>query len=198
MLMSKSCMSNHSQQRPSSPGNILVNLGSKGRMASSCTCCLLSPLILLLFPLPKSPAIPNAHRRMRISWRKQGGALTGGVDLRDNALVISIPGLYFVYTQVTFYNSSCPDNLAFLSHNLQKLSTSYRGRQTLLSSMASTCRGNNHSDTWFESSYHGAAFKLAKGDQLFSVVSPGAMAYVNSDAEKTYFGLFALSRSPPT
>ncbi|XP_051899855.1 tumor necrosis factor-like [Pristis pectinata] len=136
-------------------------------------------------------ASPNSQGKKRVTWRKRG-PLPAGVGFKGNGLVVRTPGRYFIYSQVSFYSRGCGDRPVFLSHQLQRLSSSYQGRQTLLSSLTSTCQHTQRGETWFEASYHGAAFELSAGDQIFSAVSPNSVAFVNREAERTYFGLFAL------
>ncbi|XP_067829846.1 tumor necrosis factor-like [Heptranchias perlo] len=136
-------------------------------------------------------ASPTTRGKRKVMWQKKG-VLPEGVGFRDNSLVIKTPGLYFVYTQVVFYSRGCQDQSIFLSHELAKLSTSYRSKVTLLSAMKSACHAGRHDDPWYRASYQGAVFEFAEGDKIFARVGANTAHYVNTEEGKSYFGLFAL------
>ncbi|XP_078075380.1 tumor necrosis factor-like [Mustelus asterias] len=123
--------------------------------------------------------------------------LPPGVEFTENGFVIKAPGLYFVYTQAVFRSAGCPRHIVYLSHKLARLSASYGTNITLLRATNSVCHplpagGLQPADPWYNTIYQGAMFEFQEGDRIFSEVSERAVRYVDTEAEKTYFGLFAL------
>ncbi|XP_072405774.1 tumor necrosis factor-like [Chiloscyllium punctatum] len=147
-------------------------------------------------------ASQRQRRKKEVTW-KNGGVLSKGIEFKGNSLVIKSPGQYFVYSQVVFYSSECQGRTVYLSHELARLSASYRTKTPLVKAMKTVCHNLTHGvptahgpatagGPWYETIYQGAIFELAEGDQIFSRVSTDAARYVNTEGGMTYFGLFAL------
>ncbi|NXY64245.1 TNFL6 factor, partial [Callaeas wilsoni] len=133
--------------------------------------------------LPGNPA----QRDLPLEWEPVSGhAYTSGVQYRDRGLVISEPGLYFVYSNVLFRGGGCDSQL--LSHVVYKRNPASPGSLVLMEDKAvSYCTGQR---MWARNSYLGALFKLRKMDSLHVNVSK--IALVNFEESKTFFGLFKL------
>ncbi|GCC39474.1 hypothetical protein chiPu_0023899, partial [Chiloscyllium punctatum] len=163
-----------------------------------CHFLLFHPNVLLLLP----SASQRQRRKKEVTW-KNVGVLSKGIEFKGNSLVIKSPGQYFVYSQVVFYGSECQGRTVYLSHELARLSASYRTKTPLVKAMKTVCHNLTHGvptahgpatagGPWYETIYQGAIFELAEGDQIFSRVSTDAARYVNTEGGMTYFGLFAL------
>ncbi|XP_059495611.1 tumor necrosis factor-like [Stegostoma tigrinum] len=164
-------------------------------------------LMNLVGKVPEKVAVHlAASQRQRgkkeVIWQSPGD-LSKGIEFKANGLVIKIPGKYFVYTQVVFYGSGCRGQAVYLSHELAKLSASYRTKTTLVRAMKTVCHTFGHKvstshgpdssrEPWYKTIYQGAIFELVEGEQVFSRVSGNAVRYVNTEEGMTYFGLFAL------
>ncbi|NWI01889.1 TNFL6 factor, partial [Tichodroma muraria] len=128
-----------------------------------------------------------AQQDLPLEWEPVSGhAYTSGIQYHNRGLVISEPGLYFVYSNVLFRGSACDSQL--LSHVVYKRNPASPGSLVLMEDKASSfCAGQR---VWARNSYLGALFKLRKMDSLHVNVSK--IALVSFEESKTFFGLFKL------
>ncbi|NXX25249.1 TNFL6 factor, partial [Nicator chloris] len=128
-----------------------------------------------------------AQQGLPLEWEPTSGhAYTSGIQYHDRGLLISEPGLYFVYSQVLFRGSACDSQL--LSHVVYKRNPASPGSLVLMEDKAiNFCTGQR---MWARNSYLGAVFKLRKMDSLHVNVSK--ISLVNFEETKTFFGLFKL------
>ncbi|NXW72764.1 TNFL6 factor, partial [Hirundo rustica] len=135
------------------------------------------------FRLPGNPA----QQDLPLEWEPiSGHAYTSGIQYHNRGLLISEPGLYFVYSKVLFRGSACDSQL--LSHVVYKRNPASPGSLVLMEDKAfNFCTGQR---MWARNSYLGAVFKLRKMDSLHVNVSK--IALVNFEESKTFFGLFKL------
>ncbi|CAC5414955.1 TNFSF6 [Mytilus coruscus] len=128
---------------------------------------------------------------------KDGLAFTNAVHYRHGRLTVSADGLYFVYSHVSFTESSSSrdDNTDSnsLSHYLYRYNIMYPngGEEMLLMNSFNTCSANNEQAEY--SSYLGALFKLRNGDELFVKVSNLTLLVTNSKINT--FGYFKIGDS---
>lgn len=136
-----------------------------------------------MFRLPGNPA----QQDLPLEWEPiSGHAYTSGIQYHNRGLLISEPGLYFVYSKVLFRGSACDSQL--LSHVVYKRNPASLGSLVLMEDKAfNFCTGQK---MWARNSYLGAVFKLRKMDSLHVNVSK--IALVNFEESKTFFGLFKL------
>ncbi|NXB84897.1 TNFL6 factor, partial [Vidua chalybeata] len=141
------------------------------------------PGFLVLFWLPGNPA----QQDLPLEWEPTSGhAYTSGIQYHNRGLLVSEPGLYFVYSKVLFRGSACDSQL--LSHVVYKRNPASPGSLVLMEDKATNfCTGQR---MWARNSYLGALFKLRKMDSLHVNVSK--IALVNFEESKTFFGLFKL------
>ncbi|NXM63964.1 TNFL6 factor, partial [Illadopsis cleaveri] len=128
-----------------------------------------------------------AQQDLPLEWEPiSGHAYTSGIQYQERGLLISEPGLYFVYSKVLFRGSACDSQL--LSHVVYKRNPASPGSLVLMEDKAfNFCTGQK---MWARNSYLGAVFKLRKMDSLHVNVSK--IALVNFEESKTFFGLFKL------
>ncbi|NWI44469.1 TNFL6 factor, partial [Picathartes gymnocephalus] len=128
-----------------------------------------------------------AQQDLPLEWEPiSGHAYTSGIQYHNRGLVISEPGLYFVYSNVLFRGSVCDSQL--LSHVVYKRNPASPDSLVLMEDKAiNFCTGQR---LWARNSYLGALFKLRKMDSLHVNVSK--IALVNFEESKTFFGLFKL------
>ncbi|XP_054877927.1 tumor necrosis factor a (TNF superfamily, member 2) [Poeciliopsis prolifica] len=133
----------------------------------------------------------------------------GGLELKDNEILIPRNGLYFVYSQASF-RVSCSSNaddltsnhMIHLSHTVKRWSRSFgpndeRSYRTLLHSVRTVCQGTASKDpdsaeSSFSAVYMGAVFDLKSGDRLKTVMEEKMLEKLEEEEGKTYFGVFAL------
>ncbi|NXO22269.1 TNFL6 factor, partial [Cisticola juncidis] len=122
-----------------------------------------------------------------LEWEPiSGHAHTSGIQYQERGLLVSEPGLYFVYSKVLFRGSACDSQL--LAHVVYKRNPASPGSLVLMEDKAiNFCTGQR---MWARNSYLGAVFKLRKMDSLHVNVSK--IALVNFEESKTFFGLFKL------
>ncbi|XP_064283584.1 tumor necrosis factor ligand superfamily member 6 [Passer domesticus] len=128
-----------------------------------------------------------AQQDLPLEWEPTSGhAYTSGIQYHNRGLLVSEPGLYFVYSKVLFRGSACDSQL--LSHVVYKRNPASPGSLVLMEDKATNfCTGQR---MWARSSYLGALFRLRKMDSLHVNVSK--IALVNFEESKTFFGLFKL------
>ncbi|XP_058698683.1 tumor necrosis factor ligand superfamily member 6 [Poecile atricapillus] len=128
-----------------------------------------------------------AQQDLPLEWEPiSGHAYTSGIQYQQRGLLVSEPGLYFVYSKVLFRGTACDSQL--LSHVVYKRNPSSPGSLVLMEDKATNfCTGKR---MWARNSYLGALFKLRKMDSLHVNVSK--IALVNFEESKTFFGLFKL------
>ncbi|XP_053840850.1 tumor necrosis factor ligand superfamily member 6 [Vidua macroura] len=128
-----------------------------------------------------------AQQDLPLEWEPTSGhAYTSGIQYHNRGLLVSEPGLYFVYSKVLFRGSACDSQL--LSHVVYKRNPASPGSLVLMEDKATNfCTGQR---MWARNSYLGALFKLRKMDSLHVNVSK--IALVNFEESKTFFGLFKL------
>ncbi|NXM90068.1 TNFL6 factor, partial [Oenanthe oenanthe] len=152
-------------------------------LATSCIAAQHSLLFSLLFHLPGTPS----QQDLPLEWEPiSGHAYIGGIQYQERGLLISEPGLYFVYSKVLFRGSACDSQL--LSHVVYKRNPASPGSLVLMEDTATHfCTGQR---AWARNSYLGALFKLRRMDSLHVNVSK--IALVSFEESKTFFGLFKL------
>ncbi|NXA78645.1 TNFL6 factor, partial [Thryothorus ludovicianus] len=128
-----------------------------------------------------------AQQGLPLEWEPiSGHAYTSGIQYQKRGLVVSEPGLYFVYSNVLFRGSACDSQL--LSHVVYKRNPASPGSLVLMEDKATNfCSGPR---MWAHNSYLGALFKLRKMDSLHVNVSE--VTLVSFEESKTFFGLFKL------
>ncbi|KAL2301744.1 hypothetical protein Nmel_011140 [Mimus melanotis] len=128
-----------------------------------------------------------SQQDLPLEWEPiSGHAHTSGIQYQERGLLISEPGLYFVYSKVLFRGSACDTQL--LSHVVYKRNPASPGSLVLMEDRATLfCTGQR---VWARNSYLGALFKLRKMDSLHVNVSK--IALVSFEESKTFFGLFKL------
>ncbi|NXP60582.1 TNFL6 factor, partial [Chloropsis cyanopogon] len=141
------------------------------------------PFFSVLFRIPGNPA----QQDLPLEWEPTSGhAYTSGIQYHNRGLLISEPGLYFVYSKVLFRGSACDSQL--LSHVVYKRNPASPGSLVLMEDkVINFCTGQR---MWARNSYLGGLFKLRKMDSLHVNVSK--IALVNFEESKTFFGLFKL------
>lgn len=134
----------------------------------------------------------------------------GGLELKNNEIVIPRNGLYFVYSQASF-RVSCSGSdadditskhMVHLSHTVKRWSSTFgdddeESYQTILHSVRTACQktagGDSNSDgSWFSAVYMGAVFHLKTGDRLKTVMEKKMLEKLEDEPGKTFFGVFAL------
>lgn len=135
----------------------------------------------------------------------------GGLELKDNEIVIPQDGLYFVYSQVSFRvscrggddngDASAATSMVHLTHRVRRWSNSFgdNGYRTILHSVRTACQktaggGGGDADEeggWYSAVYMGAVFNLNRGDRL-KTVTEKMLPNLEEEAGKTFFGVFAL------
>ncbi|NXD27025.1 TNFL6 factor, partial [Spelaeornis formosus] len=128
-----------------------------------------------------------AQQDLPLAWEPiSGHAHTSGIQYQERGLLVSEPGLYFVYSNVLFRGSACDSQL--LSHVVYKRNPASPGSLVLMEDKATNfCTGQR---MWARNSYLGALFKLRKMDSVHVNVSK--IALVSFEESKTFFGLFKL------
>ncbi|XP_056353567.1 tumor necrosis factor ligand superfamily member 6 [Oenanthe melanoleuca] len=128
-----------------------------------------------------------SQQDLPLEWEPiSGHAYIGGIQYQERGLLISEPGLYFVYSKVLFRGSACDSQL--LSHVVYKRNPASPGSLVLMEDTATHfCTGQR---AWARNSYLGALFKLRRMDSLHVNVSK--IALVSFEESKTFFGLFKL------
>ncbi|XP_061822091.1 tumor necrosis factor a (TNF superfamily, member 2) [Nerophis lumbriciformis] len=130
----------------------------------------------------------------------------GGLELKNNEIVIPQKGLYFVYSQVSF-RVSCNNGvkedtsatpMVHLTHRVRRWSSSSGSDQykTILHSVRTACPKTASGDAdedghWYSAVYMGAVFQLDKGDRL-KTVTEKMLPNLEEEPAKTFFGVFAL------
>ncbi|XP_065150504.1 tumor necrosis factor a (TNF superfamily, member 2) [Paramisgurnus dabryanus] len=137
-----------------------------------------------------------------IEWKRyQDQAFSqGGLELKNNKIIIPEDGIYFVYSQASFHltcksNSVDPEDheVEHLSHAVMRYSDSYSDDKALFSAMRSACVQVPDSEmSWYNTIYLGAAFQLRAGDELSTKTSYSSASRIESGDGKTFFGAFAL------
>uniref|UniRef100_A0A8D0C4W2 Tumor necrosis factor n=1 Tax=Salvator merianae TaxID=96440 RepID=A0A8D0C4W2_SALMN len=114
------------------------------------------------------------------------------LDESNNFIVIPSTGLYFVYSQLSFHSTSCPENPLLLTHTVSWLSSDLNVEVDLLKAIKTPCEGRDASKSlWFESIYQGAVFKLKKGDRLWSRTDKPEYLDLTRRGQ-VYFGIIAM------
>ncbi|XP_049606452.1 tumor necrosis factor a (TNF superfamily, member 2) [Syngnathus scovelli] len=132
----------------------------------------------------------------------------GGLELKDNQIIIPEAGLYFVYSQVSFRVSCRMDDadadagpatsMVHLTHRVRRWSSSFGDDEyrTILHSVRTACQKTADGDGeqvggWYSAVYVGAVFNLNRGDRL-KTVTEKMLPNLEEEAGKTFFGAFAL------
>ncbi|KAJ7317356.1 hypothetical protein JRQ81_003518 [Phrynocephalus forsythii] len=147
---------------------------------------------------PAAHAIASLSHRDKLVWTTNvaPSVLENGMrlDTSDNSLVVPSSGLYFVYSQVVFHKDSCTEPV-LLTHTISWLSDQFQSEVELLKSIKTVCEGRQgaegKSKLWFESIYQGAAFKLHKGDRLWSKTQSHEYLDLTQQGQ-IYFGVIAM------
>ncbi|XP_075042008.1 lymphotoxin-alpha-like [Mixophyes fleayi] len=121
----------------------------------------------------------------------------GNLKLDNNKLLIQRTGLYFIYTQATFGGVHCPTDKKenVLSHSVILESVEREEIMQLLDAQKTACgvqprAGSAHTGSWGKSIFQGGAFKLNKGDRLYTKTYGNQ--YLKRENGATYFGGYAL------
>ncbi|XP_048400707.1 CD40 ligand-like [Stegostoma tigrinum] len=133
---------------------------------------------------------PNDKGKPIKQWMAEGfPAFTHNINYTSGKLVITEPGFYYVYCQVSFRLSS---NTTLHSSNAPFLQYIYLQRmkeQTTLLMKASKTPVDKKQAASFNSINQGGVFQLKTGDKLFvTVTDPELLSYDSA----TYFGIFQL------
>uniref|UniRef100_A0A3Q0T9K5 Tumor necrosis factor n=1 Tax=Amphilophus citrinellus TaxID=61819 RepID=A0A3Q0T9K5_AMPCI len=157
--------------------------------------------------------VHNSKLNTSVEWkdRVDQSHSQGGLELKNNEIVIPRDGLYFVYSQASFRVSCRNDNaddtsshpMVHLSHTVQRWSRSYgnddvkRDYATILHSIRTACQKTTSSDSdedgsWYSAVYMGAVFNLYRGDTLRTLMEEEMLNKLEDDPGKTFFGVFAL------
>ncbi|XP_053714741.1 tumor necrosis factor ligand superfamily member 10 [Synchiropus splendidus] len=137
----------------------------------------------------------------KISWweGQKGLAFLQDVRLVDGELVVSQPGLYYVYAQTYFRHTQAPESESgedgedrgrpLLQYIYKKVS-SYRDPFLLMKTSRTSCwsRGSQFS---LHSAHQGGLFPLSVGDRLFVTVTNASA--VDMDEKSSFFGAFLIS-----
>ncbi|XP_042084421.1 tumor necrosis factor ligand superfamily member 10 isoform X2 [Haplochromis burtoni] len=138
----------------------------------------------------------------KISWweGRKGLAFLQDVQLVDGELVVSQPGLYYVYAQTYFRHShlgedgedseEVEDRGKPLLQYIYKKMSSYPAPILLMKTSRTSCwsRGSQYS---LHSAHQGGLFPLTTGDRLFVTVTNASA--VDMDEETSFFGAFLIS-----
>ncbi|KAL3847946.1 hypothetical protein ACJMK2_018835 [Sinanodonta woodiana] len=146
---------------------------------------------------PELPSVPG--RQFPISqWiYDEDLAFYNLVSYRHGRIVILTPGLYYVYSQVSFLemfgigSNTAETGSQSLSHYLYRYNIVYPngGEETLIQNSITKCWGQNKNFGEY-TSYLGAIFQLRQGDELFVKVSN--LSLIVRDPKQNYFGVFKL------
>ncbi|XP_030613057.1 tumor necrosis factor ligand superfamily member 10-like [Archocentrus centrarchus] len=138
----------------------------------------------------------------KISWweGRKGLAFLQDVQLVEGELVVSQPGLYYVYAQTYFRHSHLEEDgedseevedrgKPLLQYVYKKVS-SYPAPILLMKTSRTSCwsRGSQYS---LHSAHQGGLFPLSTGDRLFVTVTNASA--VDMDEETSFFGAFLIS-----
>ncbi|XP_028911828.1 tumor necrosis factor [Ornithorhynchus anatinus] len=144
---------------------------------------------------PAAHVVANSQEDKKLVWvgGRANALLEGNVILDKNQLVVPASGLYLVYSQILFKDSSCPanpDDSPILTHNVSRFSDSYEYEVSILSAIKTPCQGGAKG-TWYEPIYQGGIFRLNQGDRLSSQTN--SPEYLDFSMEgQVYFGIIAL------
>ncbi|ESO82164.1 hypothetical protein LOTGIDRAFT_135217, partial [Lottia gigantea] len=125
-------------------------------------------------------------------------AFTSSVTYRHGRIVVPVPGLYYVYSQVSFLeryvqsrDSAASTESPSLSHYIYRYNIIYPngGEEKMIQNSITKCWGTNKGFGEY-TSYLGAVFDLRQGDEIFVKVSNLTM--VARDPKSNYFGLFKI------
>ncbi|XP_067416341.1 tumor necrosis factor [Emydura macquarii macquarii] len=126
--------------------------------------------------------------------------MQNGMALVNNKLVVPSDGLYFIYSQVVFKGTQCPEESIPLRHTILRYSAEYPENVPLLMAIKSFCErsqpAENGDGVWFESIYQGAVFQLTKGDEISSEIDSAKYLDMDSNGQ-VYFGVIALELGVP-
>lgn len=127
----------------------------------------------------------------------------GGLQLKNNEIVIPRNGLYFIYSQAS-YRVSCSssDTGVHLSHIVKHWSSKYGNDdnhepyEPILHSVRTVCQKTaisaDEEEGTFSAVYMGAVFSLSEGDRLKTVMEEMMLPNLEDESGKTFFGVFAL------
>ncbi|KAL8174438.1 UNVERIFIED_CONTAM: hypothetical protein K2H54_044769 [Gekko kuhli] len=115
------------------------------------------------------------------------------IKYEDGSLVITKPGDYFVYAQVTFRNQSTEkDNCGTgktVTHVTQTISKS-SSRYPIADELLRSSRSIGEIQNWNHAIYLGAVVSLKENDKVFVNVSSAKLVY--DKARRTFFGAFLI------
>lgn len=115
-----------------------------------------------------------------------------GLKYHDNRIYVQTPGLYFVYCQIMYGDSSEPSSQRaeprVISNYVERFSVVKPGISGILLKSRHT---RYHEEKDRHSSYVGGLFQLHQGDQLY--VRVAHQEYVAHDDMASFFGLFKVS-----
>ncbi|PWA18156.1 hypothetical protein CCH79_00003951, partial [Gambusia affinis] len=145
----------------------------------------------------------SAGRRVqgqKISWweGQKGLAFLQDVQLLDGELVVSQPGLYYVYAQTYFRHThsleengeEAEDRGKPLLQYVYKKVNSYPVPILLMKTSRTSCWSRG-SDFSLHSAHQGGLFPLTTGDRLFVTVTNASA--VDMDEKSSFFGAFLIS-----
>ncbi|KAL0961781.1 hypothetical protein UPYG_G00331650 [Umbra pygmaea] len=150
---------------------------------------------------------PTGKYNTSVEWSKDvnQGFNEGGLELKNNEVVIPRSGFYYVYTQASFQVSckataDSEPTLVHITHRVDRW-TSTIGCPTkkeyhpMLHTVRTVCESSSGSQSegkWRSAVYMGAVFSLNKGDELKTVTSEKLLPQLDSSSGKNIFGVFAL------
>ncbi|XP_014878378.1 tumor necrosis factor ligand superfamily member 10 isoform X1 [Poecilia latipinna] len=149
-----------------------------------------------------SAAVPAGRRvqGQKISWweGQKGLAFLQDVQLLDGELVVSHPGLYYVYAQTYFRHThsleenseEAGDRGKPLLQYVYKKVNSYPVPILLMKTSRTSCWSRG-SDFSLHSAHQGGLFPLTTGDRLFVTVTNASA--VDMDEKSSFFGAFLIS-----
>nr|XP_057903912.1 tumor necrosis factor a (TNF superfamily, member 2) [Doryrhamphus excisus] len=150
----------------------------------------------------------NPNMETSVEWIGNVGPThsQGGLELKNNEIVIPRKGLYFVYSQVSFRvscsigenDSASAAPMVHLTHRVRRWSSSFGSDEykTILHAVRTACQKTASGDAdedgrWYSAVYMGAVFQLNKEDRL-KTVTEKMLPNLEEEAAKTFFGVFAL------
>lgn len=146
---------------------------------------------------PEQPSVPGRQFAIAHWISNEDLAFTNKVQYRHGRIVILEPGLYYVYSQLSFLevfdNPSAIDmGSQSLSHYIYRYNIIYPhgGEEAMIQNSITKCWGQNKAFGEY-TSYLGAVFHLRQGDELFVKVSN--LTLIVREPKLNYFGLFKIN-----
>ncbi|KAH3807869.1 hypothetical protein DPMN_136216, partial [Dreissena polymorpha] len=142
------------------------------------------------------PTVPGGLFAISLYIWNEDLAFTNKVQYRHGRIVILEPGLYYVYSQVSFLEyfdnpSNVETGPRSLSHYIYRYNIIYPdgGEESMIQNSMTKCWAQNKAFGEY-TSYLGAVFHLRQGDEIFVKVSNLTMLVL--EPKLRYFGLFKV------